>query len=107
MNYLTIKQKLLLMMVIPFMGLLYFSISSLITKNEKIQNINKFEKYLEFTTKASFLVHELQKERGLSAGFIGSDGKTFNIELKRQIELTDIRYKELSEYIKKNQQFNK
>jgi len=105
MNYLTIKQKLLLMMVIPFMGLLYFSISSLIIKNEKIQNINKFEKYLEFTTRASFLVHELQKERGLSAGFIGSDGKTFNIQLKRQIELTDTRYKELSKYIKKNQQF--
>lgn len=92
-------------MVIPFMGLLYFSISSLSIKNEKLQNINKFEKYLEFTKRASLLIHELQKERGLSAGFIGSSGKTFNKQLNEQIKLSDIRYSELSKFIKENKQF--
>ena len=105
MNYLTIKQKLLLVMVIPFMGLLYFSISSLIIKNENIQNVNKLEKYLEFTSMASLLVHELQKERGLSAGFIGSSGKNFNKELDNQIKLSTKRHNELTNYIKINQSF--
>ncbi len=35
------------------------------------------------------LVHELQKERGMSAGFIGSDGARFGEELPRQRAATD------------------
>ena len=35
------------------------------------------------------LVHELQKERGLSAGFIGSDGDTFRHQLGKQRAISD------------------
>lgn len=35
------------------------------------------------------LVHELQKERGLSAGFIGANGQAFKSQLAQQHQLTD------------------
>ena len=47
----------------------------------------------------SNLVHELQKERGLSAGFIGSKGAKFVDELKQQRGLTDIRQQELVKWL--------
>ncbi|MCL4757491.1 MAG: nitrate- and nitrite sensing domain-containing protein [Rhodocyclaceae bacterium] len=49
----------------------------------------------EVALAASALVHELQKERGLSAGFIGSRGQRFGDELSRQQRDTDARVVEL------------
>ena len=49
--------------------------------------------------KLSLLIHETQKERGASAGFLGSKGKKFGSILKKQRVDTDIRYKELQNYI--------
>jgi methyl-accepting chemotaxis protein len=49
----------------------------------------------------SVLVHELQKERGLSAGFIGSKGEKFRDELQRQRKDTDLKLQLLEEAIKR------
>ena len=43
----------------------------------------------------SNLVHELQKERGLSAGYLGSKGTKFSDDLTRQRKLSDDRLQEL------------
>ncbi|MBW7900870.1 MAG: methyl-accepting chemotaxis protein [Rhodocyclaceae bacterium] len=43
----------------------------------------------EVSVAISALVHELQKERGLSAGFIGSGGTRFGPELEKQRKDTD------------------
>ncbi|QOP46674.1 methyl-accepting chemotaxis protein [Sulfurimonas paralvinellae] len=50
--------------------------------------------------KLSLLIHETQKERGASAGFLGSKGKKFGEILKKQRVLTDKRYEELQQYVK-------
>jgi methyl-accepting chemotaxis protein len=49
--------------------------------------------------KLSLLIHETQKERGASAGFIGSNGKKFASILPSQRSETDKRYSELLSYI--------
>jgi methyl-accepting chemotaxis protein len=49
--------------------------------------------------KLSLLIHETQKERGASAGYLGSKGTKFVQILKKQRVLTDKRYYELKEYI--------
>lgn len=43
----------------------------------------------ELAVANSSLVHELQKERGMSAGFIGSNGKAFSAKLPAQQQDTD------------------
>ncbi len=49
--------------------------------------------------KLSLLIHETQKERGASAGFIGSKGKKFSDILPKQRVLTNNRNSELVAYI--------
>jgi methyl-accepting chemotaxis protein len=46
------------------------------------------------------LLHETQKERGASAGFVGSRGKKFKTILPKQRELTDKRLKEFKQTLK-------
>jgi len=50
-------------------------------------------------TEISGAAHDLQKERGYSAGFVGSRGVKFVGELKRQQSATDAKLKELSNAI--------
>ncbi|WP_431686802.1 methyl-accepting chemotaxis protein [Hahella sp. NBU794] len=52
--------------------------------------------------KSSYLTHELQKERGASAGYLGSGGKAFGDTLKEQRTLTDQRRSELSAFLTKH-----
>ena len=49
--------------------------------------------------KLSLLIHETQKERGASAGFLGSKGKKFADILPKQRVLTNTRKKELNKYL--------
>jgi len=51
--------------------------------------------------KLSLLIHETQKERGASAGFIGSAGNKFKDILPKQRTSTDDKYKNLKNYISK------
>ncbi|MCU7376730.1 nitrate- and nitrite sensing domain-containing protein [Paucibacter sp. O1-1] len=46
----------------------------------------------------SALVHELQKERGMSAGFIGSKGQSFNDALPSQRNQTDSRINRFEQF---------
>jgi len=96
----TIKNKLnfIALMVIVF-SLVVISLAIKTAYNEKMsviqaQNLNIFSQ------KLSLLIHETQKERGASAGFIGSKGNKFKDILPKQRLLTDERYKELKLYIK-------
>ena len=49
--------------------------------------------------KLSLLIHETQKERGASAGYLGSKGKEFRDILPKQRKLTDRRNQELRAYL--------
>ena len=49
--------------------------------------------------KLSLLIHETQKERGASAGYLGSKGKKFADILPKQREITNTRNNNLKKYI--------
>ncbi|WP_281951061.1 methyl-accepting chemotaxis protein [Nitrosophilus kaiyonis] len=96
----TIKAKLILLVAISVFStaiLSYILISNNYHDLNKNQDIKR-EIYLAI--KISNLVHELQKERGRTAGFLGSGGKKFSMEIKEQRKLTDKRKKELENFIK-------
>jgi len=59
-----------------------------IIQNLRITNTNTLEN-VKLASAFSNLVHETQKERGATAGFIGSKGKKFVDELPNQRVLTD------------------
>lgn len=53
-------------------------------------------------SKSALLVHELQKERGLSAGYISSKGQNFSVALPKQRKITDQKRKQLSLFLNQN-----
>ncbi|MEM6988594.1 MAG: nitrate- and nitrite sensing domain-containing protein, partial [Pseudomonadota bacterium] len=53
---------------------------------EEIENVKTLPSYFEGMSNA---IHELQKERGMSAGFLSSKGQKFATQLKQQQLLVD------------------
>lgn len=86
---LSIRYKLSLFLIIPIFTILYFSISGINARYEEQQEGNKSLEFILISFQIDDLVHELQKERGISAGFVGSGGKLLRDELLIQRKRTD------------------
>ncbi len=95
----TIKAKLNLITVIVVSFAL---VIVALTLNETITQkrvLNQAQQLNRLSQKLSLLIHETQKERGASAGYLGSHGKKFGDILPKQRLLTDAKYTELKQYL--------
>lgn len=90
-----IKSKLLALIVMPLLGLVYFSGNTLHDRYTTQSEMVKIENLSHIAESIGAVVHEMQKERGMSAGFLGSKGKKFATELPEQRRLTDKKYQVL------------
>jgi methyl-accepting chemotaxis protein len=77
----------------PGAGLLWYLFANVRGELLKIGEGNRIAAVGDVAVAASALVHELQKERGLSAGFIGSKGEKFKEALLKQRADSDARRK--------------
>jgi methyl-accepting chemotaxis protein len=90
LNNLMFKQKLILLVLVPLLATLYFSLSNLNTLTAKQVQLEDIQELITLTVANNALVHELQKERGATAVYLGSKGEKFASELKAQRQLTNI-----------------
>ena len=88
---LKIGTRVLIGILVPTIGLLFFASASMIEKYETSQELYRVRDLAYLAPKVSDLVHELQKERGRSAGFIGSRGRDFADSLPPQRRETDVK----------------
>jgi methyl-accepting chemotaxis protein len=91
----TLRGRLLLLFGLVLAGTLYYSVVNLLGDWRQLRQSREVSAIVRTAIAVSGVVHELQKERGLSAGFIGSKGAKFVEELKKQRELTDSQQKSL------------
>ncbi len=96
---LTIKKKLLIVSLFITVIGLFNIFSTIMEKHISSKEIQKLENLVHLSSKISLLVHETQKERGASAGYLGSKGAKFSDSLKKQRKDTDKRLKEYYAYI--------
>jgi len=92
MSFLTnisIKLKIVILFLIPALALIYQTSSISFDLYKTIQEDTAVSKYVVIATNISALVHESQKERGMTAGFLASQGKKFVFELPKQRTITD------------------
>lgn len=86
---LSFKMKLILLITPPIIGAILFSALELnqVLHNRKM--IEQIQPLIQLSITGGAIVHELQKERGTTSGFVGSGGKDFQATLKNQRESTD------------------
>ena len=86
---LSFRKKIFTMLALPMIGFLWLSVSAIVD-NVNIKNeMSTIAPLTELSVVYSELVHELQKERGMTAGFLGSKGTKFGEKLKSQRQNTD------------------
>jgi methyl-accepting chemotaxis protein len=99
LSKLSIKQKLILIMSIPLAIVILLAAKLTYDSFINTQGLKKLEKVVVLSTKIGALVHETQKERGMTAGFLGSAGEKFKTELPAQREETSKKAKELQTFL--------
>ena len=84
MNNISMKTKLMLLIALPLIGLIILSVILNKEHFQTTKNLEKIEKITILSTKLSSMIHEIQKERGLSASFLGSKGVKFKDKVPQQ-----------------------
>ena len=99
LSKLSIKQKLILIMLIPLIVVILLAAKLSVDSYLSAKNLKALDDVVVLSTKIGALVHETQKERGMTAGFIGSKGEKFKLELPNQRNLVDDRLKDLNSFL--------
>ena len=96
----TIKAKLTLiniLVIIFSILIIFFTVLGAMTERAAIAQAHELN---VLSQKLSLLLHETQKERGASAGYLGSKGKKFSQILPNQVSVTKNKNADLQSYIK-------
>jgi methyl-accepting chemotaxis protein len=100
LSKISISKKIILMLIFPLLGLLYFSISSVSDRTDVATEMQKVAPLANLAVELSRLVHETQKERGATAGYIGSKGAQFADILPTQHGTTDTKLASVRTFLK-------
>jgi methyl-accepting chemotaxis protein len=95
LNNLRIRDKLLILALLPLAVALYFAAGEFSVNQRTSNEMATLEGLANWASKAGALVHEVQKERGMTAGFLGSKGAKFSSEIISQRKAVDNRLSEM------------
>ncbi|HAF54376.1 MAG TPA: methyl-accepting chemotaxis protein, partial [Thauera sp.] len=85
----SIRLRLFLLFALVIAAVLFYAITDVMTQWSTRGAMARGVQYSQLSVQINAVVHELQKERGLSAGFIGSRGGRFKAELATQHQESD------------------
>ncbi len=94
-----LNKKLAIMMAIPITALLWSSHGQIRYLLDLQSESDSVMFLVELAAKTSEMVHEIQKERGLSAAYIGSKGTRLGTELQSQQKLTNKKRDQLLDFL--------
>ncbi len=94
-----IRQQILLLAGVPVLVYIVILIINGATSYQTLNRTSTVIELVELAELTSGVVHEVQIERGLSAGFLGSEGQQFRNELSEQRAVTDQQINDLNSYI--------
>ncbi len=100
LDHLNFSKKLYTLLAVPVIALVLYTTTSFIGTWQDTQKYDHVRELAQLSVKVSNVLHETQKERGMSAGFIGSKGQKFRQQLIKQRQLTDAQKKALFTFVK-------
>ena len=98
----SIRNKLIVLLLFPAMAFFYYAGTAFQSAQQMSAENSAIATYAELATHMSAFVHECQKERGMTAGFLGSKGAKFVTELPAQRKLSDERLQSLQTFLQAN-----
>ena len=99
LSKLSIKQKLILIMLIPLTVVILLAAKLAVDSFSTSKNLRALDNVVILSVKIGDLVHETQKERGMTAGFLGSNGDKFKTELPTQRLAVNDKLNELNSFL--------
>ncbi|MCF6193343.1 MAG: methyl-accepting chemotaxis protein [Kangiellaceae bacterium] len=78
------KFKIRALIALPMFSFLWMSIISIVESSQTSKQMDTLADLIQLSVVYSELVHELQKERGMTAGYLASNGEEFNEKLRKQ-----------------------
>ena len=97
-----IINKLKLLTILPIViisiGFIFFTINSY----DRLTHLSSLKTEVQNIKNIATLINQIQQERGISSGYIGSQGNSFKQELKGQRQLTDYTLKIFQNFQKKH-----
>lgn len=100
MKNFSFKYKLAILIALPVLISTLMLAQQVLDSYDTRNQSQRIATYTHLATVNSSLVHELQKERGATAGFIGSKGKKFTDVLPKQRRATNKVYEQWKAFIK-------
>ncbi len=83
------RNKLIVLLIFPLAGLLFFSQAWIVEQFNRVDDLKNLSELSELSISSGDLIHETQKERGLTSGFLGASGEAFADRLSLQKKNTD------------------
>ncbi|MBF0189823.1 MAG: nitrate- and nitrite sensing domain-containing protein [Magnetococcales bacterium] len=78
------RTKLILILLFPMVAVFVFIVSGIVEKTAQLNSMKRMEQIVNLAVSISGCVHEIQKERGMTAGYLGSQGRQFKSDLLAQ-----------------------
>ncbi|WP_346795475.1 nitrate- and nitrite sensing domain-containing protein [Halomonas sp. Bachu 37] len=82
-------KKFVLALALPLLAMLYFAVMGIVERQQTASNMLQLQNLTSLAQQAGDLVHEIQVERGMTAGFLGSQGREFRQQLTAQRTAVD------------------
>ncbi|PKH88075.1 methyl-accepting chemotaxis protein [Colwellia sp. Bg11-28] len=101
------NKKIFILLFFPLLGFLGIGLNAIVSSLSTNNEMEQLSKYTKLSSVYSELVHELQKERGMTAGFLGSKGVKFAYKLPSQRQNTSSIAGKRLDYWQNNQFDNK
>ncbi|MDW7745230.1 methyl-accepting chemotaxis protein [Halomonas sp.] len=89
LNRIPMGWKFVLALALPLLAMTWFAITGITERKGMATNMAELEQLTRLSQGAGNLIHQLQRERGISSGYIGSNGETFGNRLNSQLPATD------------------
>lgn len=89
LNCTSMRFKFALVLVLPLLALAWFAINGVLERKLAVNEFDRLQAMTKLAQDAGDWVHQLQLERGMTAGFLGSEGTTFGNLLRQQRPNTD------------------
>ena len=85
LDYLKIRNKLIVFLIIPILTILYFSMSGIYSKYQEQQDASQLQDFITVSSQFQELIHILQRERDLAAGLSESVNEIEHQKLHQEL----------------------